>query len=89
LWRLKVESNNWAKEQELKERVVRELWKLKDEERRRLRVELMQYYKALVETAEAATELRSRQSVGVHLTTLSRAYFRIKRREGQMEALVA
>jgi hypothetical protein len=64
--RLKVESNSWAKEQELKERVVREQWKTEDEERR-LKVELMQEYKqrALVEAAEAAdrAEVSTKQKI--------------------------
>lgn len=64
--KLKIEQRNWAQEQELKERIVQEQWKLEDEERR-LKLELMRdlKQKALVEGAEAAdkAEIITKQKI--------------------------
>jgi hypothetical protein len=64
--KLKQEQRNWMQEQQLKERVVQEQWKLQDEERR-LKLGLMRDHKqkALVEAAEAAdkAEILTKQKI--------------------------
>mmetsp|Transcript_7554 Transcript_7554/g.14056 ORF Transcript_7554/g.14056 Transcript_7554/m.14056 type:complete len:1248 (+) Transcript_7554:1420-5163(+) len=64
--KLKNEQRNWAQEQELKERIIQEQWKLEDEERR-LKLELMREVKqkSLVEAAELAdkAEITTKQKI--------------------------